>query len=186
MNTNYFEGVKNLSELKKQYHKMAMENHPDKHQNDKEKYENIMKDINNQYSDLFIKFKSEHNKKEENKEKQTQETPDCLINIISKLMQYNLEIEIVGLWVWLEKDNTFEIKDTVLHPLGFQWSKSRKKWYYGETFQTGFKYYKKKSFNTLRNTYGSIKVKGNKPDDDKSKRKKVTFINVSKNAYNPV
>ena len=57
MATNYYDilGVKKTAtadELKKAYRKLAIQNHPDKHPDEKEKYEKKFKEINEAYSVL--------------------------------------------------------------------------------------------------------------------------------------
>lgn len=194
-NINYFKDVKDLSELKKVYHSLAMKYHPDKNRDKELEYTEIMKQINSQYQEMFVLLKNEHNSKEENKDKKVNENPDSLINIINALIKIIPELEIVGTWIWIEKKyvNTQEIEE-ILTSLGFKFSTGRNKWYYGELMSSGKKWHSNKSFNELRNFYGSKKVTGNNDDDKKphysykgkKKKSKLVFINVSKNAYNPV
>ena len=141
-----------LEELKKEYKRLAMINHPDKG-GDAE----IMKAINNEYEVMFNLLK--------NRTETTtpiNETPAEYIEIINVLINLaNINIEIVGSWIWVDGD-TYEVKEQ-LKEIGFQWSKSRKKWYLGEI--TGSKNYKKESdFDKLRNKYGSQTIQGNKKE----------------------
>lgn len=114
MKYNYF-NLKNileekedrLSEIKRQYHGLAIKYHPDRGGD-----EEAMKEINSEYDYLLKGYIDETDFK----------------GIINSLMRFNdLEISVIGTWVWV-KGNTFNIKEE-LKALGFLWSKSNKQWY---------------------------------------------------------
>lgn len=147
----YFNNITSIEELKKAYRKLAMKFHPD---NVETGNVEEMQKLNEEYEKLFDSLKNGGNK-----ENKTTEKSSDFINIINALMKYdNLTIEIVGTWLWLEKANTYSIKDT-LKELGFLWSSSRKKWYFNGQQGKQHVTYKQKSFNDLKNMYGSETIK---------------------------
>ncbi|MDK2062759.1 hypothetical protein PT520_09545 [Aliarcobacter butzleri] len=75
--------------------------------------------------------------------------------IISQVLHFeNIEIEVVGKWIWISGD-TRAIKET-LKNLGFKWASKKMMWYYGELLKC--KSRKEKSIEEIRLTYGSQKV----------------------------
>ena len=70
-----------------------------------------------------------------------------------------LNIEIVGLWIWVD-GNSYPYKET-LKECGFQWSRARKKWHY-TPYDSGYYKGQKKSFNDIRDKYGSMVVENEK------------------------
>lgn len=110
---NFFQSVTTLEELKKQYKKLAKKFHPDMGGNEKD----------------FIALKDEYDKlfKELN---ETEELTDTYRNIIDRLIAFDVEIEIIGTWVWIT-GNTFSVKGQ-LKELGFKWAAKKKAWYWHE------------------------------------------------------
>lgn len=114
MKYNYFnlksileEKEDRLSEIKRQYHGLAIKYHPDRGGD-----EETMKEINAEYDYLLKGYIDETDFK----------------GIVNNLMKFNdLEVTLIGTWVWV-KGNTFNIKEE-LKALGFLWSKSNKQWY---------------------------------------------------------
>lgn len=155
----YFEKITTIEELKKAYRKLATKYHPD---NGKTGNIEIMQVINSEYEKLFNALKNGTNK-----ENKTTENSTDFINIINELMKYdNLTIEIIGTWLWLDKENTYDIKD-VIKELGFLWSSSRKKWYFNGGQGKQKVNYKQKSFNSLKNEFGCETIKTPKKDEPK-------------------
>ena len=135
----YFKDCKTLEDLKKEYKRLAMKFHPDINK-DPQALE-IMKTINNEYDQLFIKLKDIHNKEEKNHNRQNTETPEVFRNIINIIITMeNIQIELIGSWLWIS-GSTYQYKDT-LKELGFQWSKSKKAWYLSDNLNK-FDYKKK-------------------------------------------
>lgn len=159
----YFTGnYSTLEELKKEYRKLALQNHPDTGGSLE-----AMKQINAEYEKLFNIVQQQekaNTKKTYNSTSQPapEETPDIFINIINELIKYkNINIELIGSWIWID-GNTYPIKD-LLHKLNFEWSKSRKKWYFTTTPKANTRY-KKSNFDVIRYRYGSRIFQNNNSD----------------------
>lgn len=154
----YFIGVETLEELKKKYKELAKKHHPDLGGN-KEKFQSM----NNEYDLLFKSLKN----KKANKKSNIKDN-DNFKDIINELIKYNeLTIEIIGSWLWIS-GNTYPLRD-IIKNLGLLWSKGRKKWYYtADTIDGANKYYKKKTYEELKNNYGYSKIKSASKDKDKN------------------
>ncbi|MDD6648284.1 MAG: molecular chaperone DnaJ [Firmicutes bacterium] len=145
----YFANIKTLEELKKEYKKLALENHPDRG-GDVE----VMKAINAEYDIMFNKVKDIHvNAKGETYTKENTEAPSEFKDIIDKLIRMEgLEIEIIGCFIWLS-GNTRAHKDNI-KALGFKWHSTKKMWYKApEDYRKRSK--KKYSIEEIRDMYGT-------------------------------
>ncbi|EOQ01554.1 hypothetical protein KOY_05287 [Bacillus cereus VDM021] len=139
---NFFQSVATVEELKKQYKKLAKKYHPDlggTHQDFillKKEYDSLFKQLNS---------KEEHN--------------TAYQNIIDSLIKYDLEIEIIGTWVWIS-GNTYTVKNK-LKELGFKWAAKKKAWYW---YEGEYKKYHKKDFSLdeIRNMHEVKKIKKSK------------------------
>lgn len=145
----YFANIKTLEELKKEYKRLALENHPDRG-GDVE----VMKAINAEYDIMFNKVKDIHvNAKGETYTKENTEAPSEFKDIIDKLIRMEgLEIEIIGCFIWLS-GNTKAHKDNI-KALGFKWHSTKKMWYKApEDYRKKSK--KKYSIEEIRDMYGT-------------------------------
>lgn len=145
----YFTNIKTLEELKKEYKRLALENHPDRG-GDVE----VMKAINAEYDIMFNRVKDIHvNAKGETYTKENTETPSEFKDIIDKLIRMEgLEIEIIGCFIWLS-GNTKAHKDNI-KALGFKWHSTKKMWYKApEDYRKKSK--KKYSIEEIRDMYGT-------------------------------
>lgn len=119
----YLKNIKSLEELKKAYRELTKKLHPDCGGSDAE-----MKILNNEYDELFEVLKNKHNATADESHKTT-ETPDEFKSIIDKLIRMQgVEVELCGSWIWC-RGNTWTYRDD-LKAAGFQWSKSKKSWYW--------------------------------------------------------
>lgn len=141
-----------LEQLKKAYRKLAQINHPDAGGSDE-----AMKQINAEYARLFETLKTVHtNASGETYNKETNETPEEFINIISQLIHMEgVTIEIIGSFVWVS-ENTKPYKE-MLKEMGFRWSANKFSWYLAPAD------YKKRnrknySLDDIRGMYGSQEV----------------------------
>lgn len=142
-------------QLKAEYKKLAMENHPDRGGNTSD-----MQEINNEYDILFVKLKDIHTTAEGNTyraSRGTTETPEEFKNIINALINLEgINIELCGSWLWLT-GNTREHKE-VLKGLHFKWSKSKCAWYY---HTSDYRKLSRKTYSLdeIRDLYGSETIK---------------------------
>ena len=121
--TQYFENVKTLDELKKQYRRLAIKYHPDMGGSTE-----IMQQINAEHDRLFEQLKTQHNASADEYH-QTTETPEEFRAIIELLMKLDgLEIELAGAWLWIG-GNTRAHKEA-LKAAGCRWSSNKKLWYW--------------------------------------------------------
>ena len=121
----WFNNPTTLSELKEQYKKLCMQNHPDLGGNTAD-----MQEINNEYELLFEKLKNVHRNSEgETYTKESTETAEEFIHIIEVLTPLkNILVEICGSWIWVS-GNTKEHKD-ILKGLHFKYAYRKEAWYF--------------------------------------------------------
>lgn len=164
---NYFNNVKTLEELRKQYKELLKKYHPDNPNGSTE----ATKEINVEYEKLFKVLKNRH----ENRAEQTSDTDkknydnmkydfsedEKLREVLQSIISLqNINIEIVGCWIWVDGE-TYEHKDK-LKALGFRWAIEKRKWYFHtEAFRKRSK--RKLSMEDIRNYYGSTEVQTEQP-----------------------
>ena len=148
MKTKFFTNCTTLEELKKEYHKLAMANHPDRGGDVA-----TMQAINAEYEKMFEVLKNTHKTKEgKTYTKTTNEAPTDLINLINQLLKLDgVHIEVIGSFVWLS-GNTKAYKD-IIKGLGFKWHKTKIMWYKAPT---DYRKYTNKNYSIeeVRNMYG--------------------------------
>lgn len=145
----HFKTATNLKELKKEYKELAMANHPDRGGS-----EEIMKEINNEY-ELLTSILVKGDKEEQTAAAEAAAFKD----IISKIINLDVTIEIVGQWIWVYGD-TYPVK-AQLKEAGFMWASKKKKWYYRQE-DAKCSSRGKKSYEEIKEKYGASKVKTNK------------------------
>lgn len=150
----WFDDCKTIEQLKRKYYALASKYHPD-HGGDLE----TMQAINAEFSEMSKILRNKHEtrqgeKKQENEtEKESNFNAEKYMDLISKLIHFQgVRIEICGTWIWLT-GNTYPYREQI-RELNFQWSKSKKAWYYAEGL-----FHKKsrgtKTLNQIRNEFGS-------------------------------
>ena len=145
----FFENIKTVEQLKKEYHKLCTLHHPDNGGNSE-----IMKEINGVYTSLFNKLK--FCQETEQTENNTYETPEEIIEIIDKLVKMqDLQIEICGSWIWIS-GNTYPNR-TQLKEIGCKYAPKKKLWYWHNQDKK-IKNKKSKSIEEIREKYGSQKI----------------------------
>lgn len=148
----FFENVTTLEELKKQYKKLAKQYHPDLNNGTTN---DIMKQINIEYDALFEKVKNIHTSADgKTYEKETNETSELFRDIINSIINFNIDIEIIGTWVWCF--NSYEYRQQ-LKDLGFRYSAGKKAWCWHSGEYKARR--SKKTLDEIRATYGSDTIK---------------------------
>lgn len=149
----YFASITTLEELKREYKKLAMANHPDRGGN-----EEVMKEINNQYETAFNAIKDGHNA---TNEKKITECPEEFKDVLDRIINlFGIEIEICGSWIWVS-GNTKTHKET-LKELKFTWAKKKEDfslWFWRSEENKSFNRGKKSTMDEIRMKHGSEKIK---------------------------
>ena len=148
---NYFEGIKTLDELRKQYRNLAFLHHPDRGGETK-----VMQDINNQY-EMLSKNLIDNNEyfTDERKEKEHHISEELRQKIEKIIYLPNIIIELIGSWIWLT-GNTYAVK-SILKEEGFMFSATKLAWYWhaGEYIKTSGNIL---SMEELRDYWGSQNI----------------------------
>lgn len=150
----FFENVTNLNELKAEYKRLVMKNHPDMGGDLR-----TMQTINAEYDKLFAILKREHNAKAatDTATKATTETPEEFRAVVEAIINLDgIEVELCGSWLWVSGE-TYKHKDA-LKDAKFRWSRSKKMWYWHHAEDGAHWSRGKKTMEEIRNTYGSEKL----------------------------
>lgn len=149
----YFQNINSLDELKKEYRRLTLINHPDRG-GDVE----TMKQINIEYEQRHEELKNHWNATHD-EEHQTTETPEEFRDILEKLLKLDgLDIELCGSWLWIG-GNTYEHREA-LKAAGCKWSKPKGKWYWHHVYEGSRHYRGKSTMATIRAKYGSQRIGG--------------------------
>ena len=157
----YFKNVKDIKELKKDYKKLAFENHPDRGG----KLE-VMQEINKEYEKLTILLKTKSAKQEQQQGEPTaedirraREQAKEFIHIIDQIINLDgIIVEVVGDWVWLT-GNTKEHKEKIKE-CGFYYASKKRAWYLKPADYTA-RSRKNYTLDDIKNKYGSTTIADN-------------------------
>lgn len=160
MNNKYFENVRTLEELRKQYKELLKLHHPDNGGSLE-----IMQEINAEYDRLFNILKNQHESNQANTSSTNTDynsmkydfaEDEKLREMLNKIIHFdNIDIELVGAWIWVS-GNTYVCKKE-LKELGFRWASQKKMWYWhSEAFRKRSR--KTLSMDDIRSYYGSTRV----------------------------
>lgn len=147
----YFSNCKTADEVKKEFKKLAMQHHPDRGGDVK-----IMQEINAAYKFAMAKILKGggFTQQQVDEELKLSEKYQDAINKIAGLE--NIEIELVGAWIWVTGD-TRTHKDT-LKSAGFLFAPKKLAWYF-RTEENKVKNFRKKlDLDQIRAKYGSTKI----------------------------
>jgi hypothetical protein len=148
---NYFENVKTLDELRKQYRNLAFQHHPDKGGKTA-----VMQEINNQYETLSKNLIDSNEYFTDERKEWEYKVSEELKQKIEKIINLpNIAIELIGTWLWLT-GNTFAVK-SILKEEGFMFSATKLAWYWhvGEFTKTSGNIL---SMEELRDFWGSQNI----------------------------
>lgn len=158
---NQFKSKNNLEDLKKEYRKLLLKNHPDKG-GSKEETQLINVAYEEAYRYVEAKEKNINFGEDRSEEfkKATDEDIKKFIEIFNELMKMDgIEIDIVGSWIWLG-GNTYSYKEDI-KKLSFRYSRKHKKWYYFHDIENSMKRRgSKKTYKEITKEYGLKKVGG--------------------------
>lgn len=128
--TKYFKNPKTLEELRKQYRDLLKKFHPDNENGSEE----ITKEINTEYEQLFkvLKDRHESNATDSTDKKSSYENmkynfeeDEMLREMLNKIIHFSdITIEIIGNWLWIG-GNTYQYRKE-LKELGFKWASQKK------------------------------------------------------------
>lgn len=160
---HYFENVKTVEELRKQYKELLKQFHPDNPGGSTE----ATQEINAEYDRLFKALKDKHDNEASDSGEQDKASYDNmkydftedakLREVLQQIISFTgINIIIAGCWIWVDGD-TFQYKET-LKALGFKWAREKRKWYFHtEAFRK--RSHKTLTMDEITSTYGGTKVK---------------------------
>lgn len=153
----WFKGCRTAEEGKKVYKELLKKYHPDCQNGNEE----TMKEINIEFERWFEEYKNIHTNVETGErytakgEKETSETAKEYMDMLYFLFGLkDIHVELTGSWLWVT-GNTYQVKDQ-LREKGFQWSKSKRAWYFAYGIGSKSEYrYRGHNMEYIRNRYGS-------------------------------
>lgn len=147
----FFEGIKTLNDLRKEYRRLAFLYHPDKGGDTA-----IMQTINDQYDRLSKKLINGNADFTEARKHYEQQVSEEIREMIDRIIFLKgVEIEVIGGWIWIT-GNTFPIRST-LKGLGFMFSHAKTAWYWHKGDYSK-KSGKLLSMDQMRDLFGSQKI----------------------------
>ena len=160
MTLKFFKDVDTVEELYSQYKKLAMQYHPDHGGRTED-----MQQINAEY-DYLKKIVGNTHKSATGETYQSERTnadaPDRFRDIINAIINFNIDLELCGCWLWAFGAYTYrkELKD-----LGFFYCSKKRAWAWTDTPAKKNNY--KMTLDEIRETFGSEIIKTRKDDTKK-------------------
>lgn len=145
----WFQEVNNVDELRGQFKRLLLKNHPDNGGN-----VSYMQEINVEYDLLFDRIKTENKSEGQSYTYDEYHENMAFKDVLNVIIGYRMEIEIIGSWVWCFECYAHKEK---LKELGFKYAPKKKAW----TWHFGnYKRYHKAeiSLEDIRMKYGSQTV----------------------------
>lgn len=128
MKLNYFANVKSVKELKKEYHRLVLKNHPDRG-GDHDTMVAIVLEYEWALAHLFSQDGNRKAAGSASSKGNYEAASDEFRATLDKLMKLEgLEIEVCGDWIWV-RGNTYQLKDQ-LKAAGCFWASKKKCWYW--------------------------------------------------------
>lgn len=149
---NYFAHLTSTDEIKAEYRRLAMANHPDLGGNTA-----TMQEINAQYSIAIDK--ATRNEKPGLSEDEyadlanVNEVVRQAVQAVINLPEIN--IEVCDLWVWIS-GNTYAVKEAI-KSAGYRWASQKKMWYFAGVPASS---HGKMDMDDIRAAHGSVTIKG--------------------------
>ena len=149
-----------IEAIKRQYRKLAMENHPDRGGDLK-----VMQAINAEFDQLRKRYYNVHESQsgsvytDENQTEYDNVTANFEAIIAELIKLDGVGIEICGSFIWLD-GNTYEHRAEI-KALGFRWASKKKRWFLApEGWRK--KGHRELTMGEIRNAYGSERVAAGK------------------------
>ncbi len=153
-----FNNCKSIEEAKKVYRELSKKNHPDKGGS-----EEMMKAINLEYEKFINDFISGR-VADFVADKDYDINSEPFADILNKIIHFNMEIEVIGFWIYVRECWTDEQKET-LSGLGFWYSRKHKAFVFSGS--------KKKKIRTRLTTEDIRKKHGSTAVRDYEESKKI-------------
>lgn len=146
----WFKNVQTVEELRRQYRILLKKFHPDNPGGSVE----VTQEINREYDELFDILSRQQNANNPKKTYSAEENAHFK-EILQKIIGFNIEIEIIGSWIWCF--DCYGYKDQ-LKTLDFKWASKKKAWvWHSEPYQ---KYHKGEiPLEQIREKYGTQKLR---------------------------
>lgn len=146
----WFTDVRTVEDLRKQYRKLLKKYHPDNSGGSVE----ATQEINREYDELFAILSKQQNADQQGKAYSEEENARFK-EILQKIIGFNIEIEIIGSWIWCF--DCYGYKDQ-LKTLGFTWASKKKAWVWHE--DPWRKHHKSEiPLDAIREKYGTQKLR---------------------------
>jgi len=147
MTSAWFSGCNTTDEIRKRYHKLAMQYHPDRGGSNE-----VMAEINAAYDAACRMAGRSHAYQQPFSRRPEPESISTILRkVIYRLVEMDgLRVELCGTWIWVS-GNTRAWHE-VLKGMGLRWAPKKKMWYYAGTPATGRR---NLSMDRIRSVYGS-------------------------------
>ena len=166
----FFAGCSTVAEIKSLYKTLAFKYHPD-HGGSTE----MMQALNNAYEQALKDCDGKTVIGSDGKEhtyRWDAETEKTLIDMIDKLMSLqmeNVEVDLIGLWIWVTGDTKPHKESLGKNGLGLSWHSTRLCWYFKP--YAGRSWGSNASLEELAKTYGKVNANDLSKKSKKSKSK---------------
>jgi len=163
MVVDYFDGLKTVQEVKAEYRRLAMKNHPDLGGD-----VTVMQVINAAYESALKACDGQATVGEDGIERVYKYNPQVEQEIVTKLSELlamrmeGVDILLIGTWLWV-LGNTKPHKEE-LKKLECQWHSKRGAWYFRTAENRVWRKYEGSLQDIARN-YGYVEFKGKKQED---------------------